>query len=425
MKNVIIILILLVFTLPVLGQRHLEKEFLEFQNPNEIVTLAESITFDKAIEVLSKVSEKNTGKNIVSTVSIEEPISIKIEKMQYYKAMLLIVKYFNLKFEEKEDVIIIGKIDDQANMPASDTYAPVTEREVKISAVIFEADVVQLNQEGINWNLVLGGNGTSITSELGSFTEIGAESETQTDAAQQADLFDYSLGVKNEFQVGDWTGSIEAMFRFFESNNWGEVISRPNVTVRNNQKGRIQIGSDLSIKQRDFAGNVVDNFISTGSIIEVTPRIFRQEGIDYVLLDLLVERSSGTPGEISTEIKKIEAATQVLMLDGEETVIGGLYINQENEVRRGIPLLKDLPWWVFGIRYLTGYTETQITKKEVIILLETNIMPTLKERIAIKKENLIQQQLLDDEKKANEYKMKNLIEELQKIDKNDKEGEND
>ena len=74
------------------------------------------------------------------------------------------------------------------------------------------------------------------------------------------------------------------------------------------------------------------------------------------------------------------------MLDGEKTAIGGLFVNSETSVRRGIPLLKDLPWWFFGLRYIFGYDEVTITKNETIIMLEAKILPSLKERMTEKKE---------------------------------------
>jgi type IV pilus assembly protein PilQ len=172
------------------------------------------------------------------------------------------------------------------------------------------------------------------------------------------------------------------MFKFFETEQLGEIIASPNVSVRDRQKGRIQVGSDFSIKQRDFAGNIIENFFSTGSIIEVTPYVYKEDGLDYILLNIKVERSSFIPDAVTTEIRKTTASTQALMLNGEETVIGGLYINDETKVRRGIPFLKDLPWWVFGIRYLTGSDETIINKKELVILIKTELVPTLKERIS-------------------------------------------
>jgi type IV pilus assembly protein PilQ len=171
-------------------------------------------------------------------------------------------------------------------------------------------------------------------------------------------------------------------------------------------QGKIQIGSDISIKQRDFAGNVIDVFYSTGTIIQVTPFIYNEDNQDYILLKVSAERSSAIPGEITTEIKKTLVSTDLMMLSGDERVIGGLFINEEINVRQGIPILKDLPWWVFGIRYLTGYERKQITKKEVIILLHAELIPTIKERVVQKRENEIEKQILRDHEDLKKYKLK-------------------
>ena len=50
------------------------------------------------------------------------------------------------------------------------------------------------------------------------------------------------------------------------------------------------------------------------------------------------------PGRCRTIVNKAKANTNLLMLDGEEVVIGGLYTSTTSTVRTGIPFLKDLPW---------------------------------------------------------------------------------
>jgi type IV pilus assembly protein PilQ len=94
------------------------------------------------------------------------------------------------------------------------------------------------------------------------------------------------------------------------------------------------------------------------------------------------------------------------MLDGEETIIGGLYINEETIVRNGIPFLKDLPWWVFGIRFLTGSDETIIRKKEVIIVIRVELLPSLLQRSLLKREfeNLIRDKIRQDDFEINQIK---------------------
>ncbi len=410
MKQLKTFLLIFLITIPLFGQKHLEKELSGYVNPEELVTLSENIPFDKAIEMLSKISEKLTGQRIVSVAGVTEPIGIEITKMPYRKALLIIVQYKNLVYEEKPDVIIVKSKEDLSADLSDDIYASVTSREVKISAVFFEANITEMREEGINWELLFSKDGLSIGSNLKTFL-VGKEDEEEGGQEVESPP-DYQISTASSFDVGGFSGTALAAFKFFETNNLGEVIARPNITVRDGVKGRIQIGSDISIKQKDFAGNVTDVFVSTGTIIDVIPYIYTEEGIDYILLKLKLERSTGTPDIISTVINKTEAETEVLMLDGEETIIGGLFINDESYIRRGIPFLKDLPWWVFGIRYLAGYNQKLTTKKEVILLLKTEIVPTLAERVASIKEdkNLIKSEIEENTNYLNRYKVSKFTE---------------
>ncbi|MCB0731210.1 MAG: hypothetical protein KDC88_09265 [Ignavibacteriae bacterium] len=408
MKKLIIIFAIFLFSTPIFGQRNLEKNLNEFVNPDELVSVAEYTPFDKAIEALSQISERRSGKKIVSTAGLTSPIGVEINKLPYMKALVIIVQYNNLEFEEKENVIVVRKKMTEAKGLTEETYASLDSREVKISAVFFEADVSELRERGINWEWLMSSSGVTLGSNLRSFTEAQDEAASTQEQQNPPEFLANGL---SEFTSGDWSGTVEGVFKFFESENLGEVIARPKVTVRDKMKGKIQIGSDISIKQRDFAGNVIDVFYSTGTIIEVTPYIYNEDKQDYILLKIAAERSSAIPGEITTEIKKTMVTTDLLMLSGEEKVIGGLFINEEVNVRQGIPFLKDLPWWVFGIRYLTGYDKLQISKKEVIILLQVELVPTLKERVTQAKKNEIDSQIIEDHEKFAKYKIKPFREE--------------
>ena len=415
MKSFRILITFVFLIISINAQNLLEKELSGYTNPEELVTLSETIPFNKAMEVLSKVSEKLTGKRIVATVNTDSPIGIQINKIPYLKALLIIVQYNNMEYEERAEVIVVKAKGANIFDLSEDIYAAVDSREVQISAVIFEASVTEMRERGINWDLVLSKSGLEFGTNFVSFGENNTDQAATTEGGtttQSGQFSDFSVSNKTSFTSGDFSGDLTAAFKFFESENLGEVIARPSITVRDKKEGRIQIGSDISIKQRDFAGNVIDVFISTGTIINVTPFIYREDDVDYVLLKLKVERSSANPDVVSTEIRKTEATTEVLLLNGEEVVIGGLYDNQESNVTRGIPILKDLPWWVLGIKYLAGYESTQILKKEVIILIKADIVPPLKDRIDMKKENLIKNKLMDDVEKVEKYKMKNLKEEL-------------
>lgn len=366
------LLLIFMFIGSIFPQKYWERRLKDYNNPDELVTLSQTLPFNEAIALLSKVSESTTGKRIVSTVVSDNPIGIEIESMPYDKALFMIVQYAGLIMEEKEDVIIIKRLQGEEVKP-EDIYASVDSREVKISAVFFEVDVAKTKDVGIDWKFLLSQNGLDIGTDL--LTQTTSTTEARANPSQ------FNVSGAGDFKAGDFYGQATAMFRLFESNNLGEIIASPNIVVRDKRKGRIQVGSDFSVRTRDFAGNTVEKFFPTGTIIEVTPHVYKENGIDYVLLSILVERSSFLLSEQTTEIKKTNAETQVLMLNGEESILGGLFVNEQTVVRNGIPILKDLPWWVFGIRYLTGSDQTVDKKKELVILLKTELVPTLQERM--------------------------------------------
>ena len=346
-----------------------------YVNPDELVTLSQSIPFDQAVGVLSKVSEKLTGKKIVSLAGTTAPIGITIEQMSYKRALKIITQYNNLVYEEREDVTVIKALADETADLSQDIYASIDEREVKITAVFFEANVIDMRERGINWQFIFQKSGITIGTDMTTFGTstssgtnplfaIGGSSSSTTSSSTTTEKSpDFQVGTQTHFEMGDFVGDALGIFKFFETENLGEIISKPSISVRNKTKGKIQIGSDISIKQKDFAGNVIEQFHPTGTIVEVTPYLYNEEGINYVLLKLNLERSSATVDAVTTEIAKTMANTDILLLNGEETVIGGLYINEEVNVRRGIPILKDLPWWFFGLRYIFGYETNSDTEK--------------------------------------------------------------
>lgn len=401
MKKFIIILVLTGLSFSY-AQVDIKDKLKGYVNPEEIVSLSETLPFNKAVEVLSKVSEKLTGKKIVSLPAITSPIGVEIDKMPYKKALLIIVQINNLLLEETESTIIIKRKDEtKANLPR-EQYVPVSEREVKISAVIFEASVSDMKERGVNWEFLLSKSGLSLGGKI-----VTAQTQTQqttgtTQATQNPPEF--SLSPKVDFTLGKtFDGTATGLFKFFEEENLGKIISRPTIIAINGMQGKTQVGSDFSIKERDFAGNLIDKFYQSGTIIEVTPNIITEDGIDYVMLKVRIERSSVIPGAITTEKPKTEVTTNLLLLDGEEAVIGGLLVNEETTNRRGVPVLKDLPWWVFGLRYLFGYDQQTVTTKEIITLIKVELLPTLKERINTKKNELLKKEVLDSREKLEDY----------------------
>jgi len=401
MKKILIMLILFGLTYPLLAQFDFKEKLKGSVNPDEIVSLSEALPFNQAIEVLSKVSEKISGKRIVSLVPSASPIGVEIDKMPYKKALFIIVQYLNLIVEETEVNFVVKKKDTSKEALTKDVYMPVTEREVRISALIFEANTKNMNERGVNWEYLLSRSGLSIGSKIvtSSTTLANTNSNTQTQSPPE-----FSLAPKIDFTMGKFDGTATGLFKFFEEENLGKILSRPTISTVNGVQGRTQVGSEFSIKERDFAGNLIDKFYQSGTIIEVTPHIINEEGIDYVLCKVKIEKSTVIPGAITTEKPKTEVTTSLLLLNYEEAVIGGLLVNENTIERRGVPVLKDLPWWVLGLRYLFGYDAETVSTKEIITLLRVEILPSLKERLNLKKNDLLRKEIINQQEQMNNYK---------------------
>ena len=406
--------IVIIFSAQGFSQNYLQQTLRSYQNPDELITLSPTISYNQAIALLNKVSQKIAGKGIISTVSRDSAIGLQIQNMNYIKALTMLVKVEGLYYEETPDNIIIKKHTVLAEKRTKDNYVPINAREVRISAVFFEEDVDKARQRGIDWQTAFSKAGLDVGGKIGtpntSEAALGAGSSSSSSGSSTTgttvETPEFTLNASSSFNIGQFFGKATAIFKYFETLNLGQIISSPNITVLDGTKARLQDGQDLAIKQRDFSGNIIENFYSIGSIVNVTPHVIHEDGINYILLDINVERSSFVPDPNNTIINKTSANTRVVMLNGEETVIGGMFINQTTQIRKGVPFLKDLPWWVFGLRYIFGSTQNEVIRKELVILIKANLVPTLKERISEEytRQNVLKEELQKQRSSIDYYK---------------------
>jgi type IV pilus assembly protein PilQ len=103
-------------------------------------------------------------------------------------------------------------------------------------------------------------------------------------------------------------------------------------------------------------------------ILRVTPHVTGEQ----VLLDIHAERSDAVPSasDVGFVFTTQNASTQVLVRDGETTVIGGLTITEKSRVRTGVPLLMDLP--VLGA--LFRHTREAENKRDLLIMVTPHIV---------------------------------------------------
>lgn len=369
-KSTLFILLLMAPTVLVQAQERLPQDYTP---PTDIVTLSKDMTFPQAFEVLSKVAYAREGKIIIDPLKHTGPIGVEIDALPWQKAFDVILKSHNLGYVEHEKFYEVTgtpeiSATEEKDVPTLDS------REVRIEAIFFEGNRHELDEAGIDWSaMVSRANNAGGWTGSGSFAVNGA-SEIQTQIVEAGGTYTSTKGA--------FTYNLSAILRAYESENLGRILAQPQVVVMSGKEGRIQVGQDFSVKQRDFAGNVIDRFFSVGTILLVTPEVYTEAGTDFIRLTIHAERSSVTPELITIIVDKSQADTHVLLLNGETTMLGGLYSRDSRTVRKGVPFLSRLPWWVFGLRYIFGYNEKEITDRELIVVLRASLVPKLQTRTA-------------------------------------------
>jgi type IV pilus assembly protein PilQ len=159
-----------------------------------------------------------------------------------------------------------------------------------------------------------------------------------------------------------------------------KIISAPKITTLDNQTAKIGQGVSIPISVVSAAG-VNTQFVEAKLELEVTPHI-TQEG--SVLLEVNVMKNepdfSRTGARGDPTILKKEAETQVMVRDGDTTVIGGIYTRKSSETLSGVPFLSRIPILGFFFRN----TKTNDDRTELLIFITPRIVNRLQATVSQK-----------------------------------------
>src|SRR3989338_6257780 len=162
----------------------------------------------------------------------------------------------------------------------------------------------------------------------------------------------------NVFTLGrlDFT-SFQAVLEFLRTRENTKVISNPRITVLNNQKAKIKVGTDVPLptfERNETSGSFEISgfgYRETGVVMEVIPHI---NDANEILVDLAPEVSaqsgsttfSNSATASFTTIPNFavtNAETQVLIKNGETIAIGGLMTDSSVATEAKVPVFGDIP----------------------------------------------------------------------------------
>jgi len=152
-----------------------------------------------------------------------------------------------------------------------------------------------------------------------------------------------------------------------ESAGKARVVSSPKILTLDGEEAEISDGTQIPYKTTSDQGTTTEFQDATLSLT-VTPEV----NPDNTII-LEIEASNSRPGATysdGTGIEKKEATTKLLIDNGETTVIGGVYVEQDNSTEEGVPFIKNIPY----LGKLFSSTRKSNERRELLIFITPRIV---------------------------------------------------
>lgn len=155
-----------------------------------------------------------------------------------------------------------------------------------------------------------------------------------------------------------------------------KVIAAPKVTTLDKREAKISQGESIPFQTTSLQGTQT-TFVDANLELNVTPQITSRDPKEIgkqILMKVRATRNAvgARSNPAGPSIDRREANTQVIIRDGETMVIGGVFIDTQNNNVAGIPYLSRVPvlGWLFKQK-----TES-VSKQELLIFLTPSIVKT-------------------------------------------------
>lgn len=321
---------------------------------------------------------------------------------------------------ERSVVLVPDQLSNSLLISATPQYYPEVMRlidqldadppQVVIQVLIAEIQLDNLDEFGVEWGVqtpvlfqrsLFSPPGTIVNNAIGnpgfnwnSTGPLGNSTNASPSAIGSQGITNFGVGrLSPSAGVGGFVFSagsdaVNVLIRALKLQGKVEVLSRPQVSVMDNNSATIQSGQQVPIIN-GFTVNQLNQPIPTveqqdiGIILTVQPRvtrdgyvIMRVEPTVSSLSDSTVDLGNGVRSPI---INQTLASTTISAMDGQTVVIGGLITRSDNRQERKIPFLGDLPYLGAAFRFRA----LELQRRELLILLTPRVVrsPADMERI--------------------------------------------
>ncbi len=173
------------------------------------------------------------------------------------------------------------------------------------------------------------------------------------------------------FSLGSIPGvvSIDARLSAMETEGWGEIISSPRVTTLDNVAATIKQGARIPYLSTSAGGTSVQ-FVQAALELVVTPHITSDS---KVMMELDISNNRPDFGQLvqgqpAVQIK--EAQTELLVADGDTTVIGGVFSTEDARSTSRVPFFSRIP--LLGMLFRNS--SRTVSRNEMLVFVTPRIV---------------------------------------------------
>lgn len=247
-------------------------------------------------------------------------------------------------------------------------YLDIPEKQVLIEARIVEATSTFTQDLGIQWGIHYRDGSASLLGINKLDTGFGGliTNLPPVPGFPAAGTAGGAMGIS----FGKLTSNIQVDLRLSAAAENGEIkiISTPKVVTLNNKAAKISQGQMIPYSTVSAEGTKTE-FIEAALTLEVTPHITADGGVSMKIKATNNSAGSAATG-VAPPINKKEATTELLVQNGETTVIGGIYVDSDSNTDTGVPYLKDIPL----LGWLFKSNNQNKTKTELLIFITPKIV---------------------------------------------------
>lgn len=258
--------------------------------------------------------------------------------------------------------------------------------QVQIEARIVQADTVYARGLGIQWGFQNGDFGPNSFSfagnSTGAFAPVAGTGSTTIPRDFIVNLPAQVGGLPSVPAIGYQFGKLAPGFALDLRLSAGEllglskVIAAPKITTLDKREAKISQGESIPFQTTSLQGTQT-TFVDANLELNVTPQITSRDPKEVgkqILMKVRATRNAvgARSNPAGPSIDRREATTQVIVRDGETMVIGGVFVDTQNNNVQGVPYLSRIP--VLG--WLFKNKSESVAKQELLIFMTPTIIRT-------------------------------------------------